>query len=91
MLYDKQATTIDDEIALLKKRGMGGDEPLMRRWLETVGYYRLSAYWLPVELPAGEGQTRFDGICARLVQIDGSAWCSIDFWPFYLPIGRSRR
>ena len=30
----------------------------MRRWLETVGYYRLSAYWLPYELPAPVGQTR---------------------------------
>ncbi|WP_333884433.1 Abi family protein [Sphingobium yanoikuyae] len=58
MLYDKPATTIDEQIALLTERGMGGDEALMRRWLETVGYYRLSAYWLPFELPAGQGQTR---------------------------------
>ena len=27
-------------------------------WLETVGYYRLSAYWLPFELPPPPGQTR---------------------------------
>ncbi|MFC4257249.1 Abi family protein [Altererythrobacter xixiisoli] len=58
MLYDKPATTIDEQIVLLAERGMGGDQALMRRWLETVGYYRLSAYWLPVELPAAEGQTR---------------------------------
>lgn len=37
---------------------MVGDEDLMRRWLKTVGYYRLSAYWLPWELPPGNGQTR---------------------------------
>ena len=30
----------------------------MRRWLETVGYYRLSAYWLPYERPPAVGQTR---------------------------------
>lgn len=37
---------------------MTGDQALMERWLETVGYYRLSAYWLPYELPAMSGQTR---------------------------------
>lgn len=37
---------------------MAGDQTLMRRWLETVGYYRLSAYWLPFELPAAQDQTR---------------------------------
>lgn len=58
MLYDKPATTIDDQIALITERGMAGDEELMRRWLETVGYYRLSAYWLPFELPAPQNQTR---------------------------------
>lgn len=30
----------------------------MSRWLKTVGYYRLSAYWLPQELPPPPGQTR---------------------------------
>lgn len=37
---------------------MVGDDDLMRRWLRTVGYYRLSAYWLPYELPPADGQTR---------------------------------
>ena len=37
---------------------MSGDEDLMRRWLETVGYYRLSAYWLPLEHIPSNGQTR---------------------------------
>ena len=30
----------------------------MQRWLETVGYYRLSAYWLPYENRPANGQTR---------------------------------
>lgn len=58
MLYNKPATTIDDQIQLLLDRGMTGDFDLIRRWLETVGYYRLSAYWLPYELPASGGKTR---------------------------------
>lgn len=28
-----------------------GDLETAKQWLETVGYYRLSAYWLPFELP----------------------------------------
>jgi abortive infection bacteriophage resistance protein len=58
MLYGKPATTIDEQIEMLRARGMGGDEALMRRWLETVGYYRLSAYWLPFEMPATPPATR---------------------------------
>ncbi len=37
---------------------MVGDEALIRQWLTTVGYYRLSAYWLPWELPPTPEQTR---------------------------------
>jgi len=58
MLYDKPATTIDEQIKFLLDRGMVGDQAVIRRWLETVGYYRLSAYWLPYELPAIGEETR---------------------------------
>ena len=58
MLYSKPATTIDEQIEMLRERGMIGDDALMRRWLETVGYYRLSAYWLPFEVPAQAPLTR---------------------------------
>lgn len=58
MHFNKLPTTIDGQISLLIERGMKGDQSLMRRWLETVGYYRLSAYWLPFEVPAAHGQTR---------------------------------
>lgn len=59
MRFDKSPTTIDEQIALLKERGLdvsAGD--LAYRWLTTVGYYRLSAYWLPYELPPEAGRTR---------------------------------
>lgn len=58
MQYQHIPTTIEEQITLLRSRGIVGDENLIRRWLTTVGYYRLSAYWLPWELPAGDGQTR---------------------------------
>lgn len=58
MHFDKLPTTIDAQIVLLIERGMQGDDSLMRRWLETVGYYRLSAYWLPFEVPPADDQTR---------------------------------
>lgn len=59
MQYQKPATSVDEQIALLKGRGMvWRDEALVRRWLVTVGYYRLSAYWLPYEIAPPAGQTR---------------------------------
>ncbi|MFC3632058.1 Abi family protein [Paracoccus angustae] len=59
MEFGKLPTFTGDQVALLRQRGM-----LVRNtseaetWLETVGYYRLSAYWLPFELPPPPGQTR---------------------------------
>ena len=42
----KQPTTIDQQIEQLKNRGMiVDDDNDLRRWLSTVGYYRLSGYW----------------------------------------------
>lgn len=59
MLYDKPATTIDQQIELLQSRGLIiSDQDLVRRWLMTVGYYRLSAYWLWFEISPPHGQTR---------------------------------
>ncbi|KDA02734.1 Abi family protein [Hyphomonas oceanitis] len=59
MDYSKPATNINDQATLLKQRGMViVDEDLVKRWLVTVGYYRLSAYWLPYEKPAQDNQTR---------------------------------
>lgn len=37
---------------------IGREETLARRWLITVGYHRLSAYWLPYEVVVPDGQTR---------------------------------
>ncbi len=58
MQYQHVPTTIDQQIEFLQSRGIVGDEELLRRWLKTVGYYRLSAYWLPWELPPADGETR---------------------------------
>ena len=59
MTYEKPATSIDEQVALLRRRGMTiGDDALARRWFETVGYYRLSIYWLPFEEAAPEGRVR---------------------------------
>ena len=59
MKYNKPATSIDEQVALLKRRGMiCDDEELVRQWLITVGYYRLSAYWLPFEVPPRPNRTR---------------------------------
>lgn len=41
----KNPTTVDEQIALLRTRGMEVNEPLARQWLSSVSYYRLSGYW----------------------------------------------
>jgi len=56
--YQHNPTQIEEQIVLLKSRGIVGDHSLMERWLITVGYYRLSAYWLPWELPPNGDETR---------------------------------
>ena len=59
MRFTKTPTTIDEQIALLRERGlMIASEDLARRWLMTVGYYRLSAYWLTFEKVPETVQTR---------------------------------
>ncbi|MFQ3254413.1 MAG: abortive infection bacteriophage resistance protein [Loktanella salsilacus] len=59
MRFTKAPTTIEEQIALLRERGLEiPSEDLARRWLMTVGYYRLSAYWLPFEKVPEDGQTR---------------------------------
>ncbi|MDD9909049.1 MAG: Abi family protein [Ahrensia sp.] len=59
MQFAKQATSVEEQISLLEKRGLLiDDDELADRWLRTVGYYRLSGYWLPFETEPDPGQTR---------------------------------
>lgn len=43
----KSATTVAQQVELLRTRGMQVDESLATQWLSNVSYYRLSAYWYP--------------------------------------------
>ena len=43
----KSATTREEQIAVLRSRGMSVDDDHARQWLMNVSYYRLSAYWYP--------------------------------------------
>ena len=48
MTYDRPWKSFEEQLALLRERGMGvDDEATALRWLQRVGYYRLSAYWYP--------------------------------------------
>jgi hypothetical protein len=45
MKFTKPATSIDDQIALLKSRGLViADEQRAKHYLRFVGYYRLAGY-----------------------------------------------
>lgn len=46
--YNKSFKTIDEQIELLKSRGMSfHDENQAKHYLLNLNYYRLSGYWLP--------------------------------------------
>ncbi|CAM4401764.1 Abortive infection bacteriophage resistance protein [Pedobacter westerhofensis] len=54
MLYEKTATTIAEQIALLKERGLEiTDDRRAEKYLITVGYYRLTGYMYHFQLDDG--------------------------------------
>lgn len=59
MKFDKKPTSIPEQVKLLKERGMlVDDEAFASECLSIIGYYRLSAYWLPYEELPVNGATR---------------------------------
>lgn len=58
--FDKPSLTLEQQIAHLRREGMSIDDlSRAEHWLANVSYYRLSAYWLPFELPKGSSSPRF--------------------------------
>jgi abortive infection bacteriophage resistance protein len=51
MKFEKHALTFSEQAALLRARGMLGDEESMIRRLSAVNYYRLAGYWHHRKLP----------------------------------------
>lgn len=50
MRFDKPPKTVDEQIELLRSRGMViHDHERARHYLTHINYYRLTAYWLPFE------------------------------------------
>lgn len=50
MKYNKPAISVDDQIQLLKSRGLGiNDEALAKSYLSNISYYRLRAYTYPFQ------------------------------------------
>lgn len=74
MKFAKPAISIDDQIALLRQRGLLiDDEASARHYLTHISYYRLRAYWLPFEDPHTDGahcfkeSARFDDVLALYI------------------------
>ncbi len=76
--FTKQPSSIDQQLQLLIERGMEvGDHEAAKKWLETVGYYRLSAYWLPFEKPAQNSKAR-----SKLFEIGATLDAVTDLYVF---------
>jgi abortive infection bacteriophage resistance protein len=57
MLYTKPALTYEKQVELLKSRGLNfDDEEVALHCLKRIGYFRLSAYFVPFKI---SGQDRF--------------------------------
>lgn len=83
--FDKSSLTPDQHIGLLKKRGLNfQDQARARHYLQFIGYYRLSGYFLPFQVPGDPqhsflSKTTFDDILQtyifdrklRLLVMDG--------------------
>lgn len=55
--YSKPPLTVDEQIALLRKRGMKIEDPAAaKEALSRISYYRLSAYWYPMRRPDSPDQ-----------------------------------
>lgn len=65
MKFEKPSLSITDQIALLERRGMAvPDREAAEHYLRHISYYRLRAYWLPLETATDDGDHRFDdGSC----------------------------
>jgi abortive infection bacteriophage resistance protein len=56
MPYNKPYRTVQQQIALLKQRGIViSDDQRAAHCLSRIGYYRLSAYWFPFRVRDGNG------------------------------------
>ncbi|MGX5635338.1 Abi family protein [Brevundimonas diminuta ATCC 11568] len=66
MKFEKPSLSVNDQIALLERRGMAvPNRAEAEHYLRHLSYYRLRAYWLPFERPCDiEGDHVFqDGTC----------------------------
>lgn len=69
MKFSKPALRVDEQVALLVGRGMGGDPARMTMRLGSVNYYRLCAYWHTFRLPDDRFRpgTEFETVWQRYV------------------------
>jgi abortive infection bacteriophage resistance protein len=59
MRYAKHPFSIAEQSARLTERGLiCEDHGRLEKYLTNIGYYRLSAYWHPFELPSTNGTSR---------------------------------
>lgn len=59
MQYSKPPLSISEQAQLLLDRGMACDDrQRLEHYLSFIGYYRLSAYWLPFEQPSTDSASR---------------------------------
>lgn len=72
MRFSKPPKTFEEQVKILRSRGMDLDDPeRARRYLSHLNYYRLAAYWLPFEQDHPthrfKPNTRFDTVLEHYI------------------------
>ena len=69
MLYSKPALTYERQVELLKSRGLSfDDEALALHCLKRIGYFRLSAYFIPFKV-FGQDQFLADATFQKIIDL----------------------
>ena len=90
MKYDKHPLTFDQQIDRLIERGLSvPNRPFAVKTLQTISYYRLSAYFLPFQKESNKfnKDTKFEDIFQlyefdrrlRLIFMDAIEWVEVGF------------
>lgn len=77
MRYAKPHTSLQEQIQLLTDRGMLIANPAAAlTYLSHIGYFRLRGYWIPFEVPGGQGDAHRFREGTTFDQVLNSHWIS---------------
>ena len=85
--YTKTIKTFDEQIGILKSRGLQfNDEMRAKQLLQNISYYRMSGYWYPLLADKQNHIFKSEAIFAIIIAV-----CGTRFWEFVLLFQEGRQ